>query len=167
MTAMRVDGPILKELNGRPAHELYDRYLHIENNDQFFFNVLEFPFLFKTMDLEILRTPIACFDDGSMLLAAPVPEGAKLRFAYGDPDEIMAAIHKTAEQVAEFRPVAIMIFPCGGAASLRLDDGLGRFQVGERPVRPPRRRPRPEGLRRFALASGRRRRIGRGIRALG
>ncbi|MBQ9041316.1 MAG: GGDEF domain-containing protein [Eggerthellaceae bacterium] len=124
--ATRCTGNIVHELNGRSAQKLYEHYLHIENDESFFFNVLEFPFLLDIDGVSVLRTPIACLEDGSMILAAPVPEGSPLHIAYGDPEEILKAVREAGDELAAFRPDAIMLFPCGVRRTFWSDAGVNR-----------------------------------------
>ena len=58
----KAKGPVLKELDGEPAYKTYFRYLNINNDENFFTNTLEFPFLYELYGNDILRAPIACTD---------------------------------------------------------------------------------------------------------
>ena len=106
------DGCRIRELDGRPAYEVYRRYLGIPNDDNFFVNCLEFPLLYDYRGTSILRTPVACYEDGSIELAADVSEGSFVRMAYGDPRTILGAVNSDSNRIRAFRPDLIHIFSC-------------------------------------------------------
>lgn len=85
------EGATLKELNGRPAYETYYKYLHIRNDENFFFNTLEFPFLYRFNGIDIMRAPTASNPDGSLTMTADINNGVSARIAYGDPWTILEA----------------------------------------------------------------------------
>lgn len=121
------DGNVLFEIENGPAYDPYHRYLNIAKDDEFFFNALEFPFLFTLADgVEVMRTPIAYTDDGALVLAAAVPHGAKMRIAYGDPEEILHSVMFCGGEIAEFRPDAILLFTCGVRRTFWNDEGTNR-----------------------------------------
>lgn len=122
MVATKFQDNLLAEINGRPAHELYYKYLQIENDADFFTNALEFPLLFNVGGATVLRTPAACLPDGSIVLAAAVPEAGTVRISYGDPAEILAAVKEAGDEVAAFRPDGIMLYSCGARRTFWTDE---------------------------------------------
>ncbi|OWV11792.1 FIST N-terminal domain-containing protein [Fibrobacter sp. UWB5] len=62
----KAKGPVLYELNGEPAYEIYHRYLNIQNDEHFIYNTLEFPLFYKRNGIDIMRAPVACNEDGSV-----------------------------------------------------------------------------------------------------
>lgn len=116
------DGCLIKELDGRPAYEVYRRYLGIPNDENFFVNCLEFPLLYDFRGISILRSPIACYEDGSIEVAADVGEGSFVRMAYGDPRTILGAVNNDSNRVRAFRPDLIHIFSCSARKAFWGDD---------------------------------------------
>ena len=103
---------LLYELDGKPAYDAYHRYLNILKDENFFFNTLEFPFFYKHHGINILRAPISCNDDGSLVMTADIDENVKARLAYGDPWTILASVRKDGQKIGEFNPEIIKVFSC-------------------------------------------------------
>lgn len=53
------NGSVLQELDGIPAYDVYRKYLNIKNDENFFYNTLEFPLFYEHNNTTILRTPVA------------------------------------------------------------------------------------------------------------
>lgn len=103
---------VLYELDNKPAFEAYHKYLNIPNDDNFYMNTLEFPFLYDCGGTVILRTPISCNSDGSINMAENMETGSMVKLAYGNPNSIMEATETACRQLQEFCPEAIHIFSC-------------------------------------------------------
>ena len=108
----KAEGSALKELNGKPAYEIYFRYLHIKNNEHFFNNTLEFPFLYKHNGIDIMRAPTASNQDGSLTMTSDIEEGVLARIAYGDPWTILETTHEAGKDLLSFAPDAITVYSC-------------------------------------------------------
>ena len=121
----KAKGNILYQLDGKPAYDTYYKYLNIKNDDNFFTNTLEFPFLYELNGLDILRAPIACNDDGSIVMTADIAENVKARIAYGDPWTILENVYNAATQFQDFIPETFNIFSCAGRRTFWGDDEIG------------------------------------------
>ena len=108
----RADKGILYELDGKPAFEVYKRYLNIEKNDNFFSNTLEFPLFLEREGVNILRCPLAANDDNSLVMSSDMEENAFVKIAYGDPDMILNSIMQDGQKIADFQPEVIQTFSC-------------------------------------------------------
>ena len=108
----KAKGAILYELDGRPAFETYYKYLNIQNDEHFFTNTLEFPFVYELNGINILRAPIASNEDGSLEMTADIEEGVNARIAYGDPWTILESVKNGAEGIRPFQPEIIHVFSC-------------------------------------------------------
>ena len=106
------DGCFLKELNDRPAFEIYYRYLHIQNDKNFFFNTLEFPFLYRQNGIDIMRAPVASNPDGSLTMTADISQNVQARIAYGDPWTILDSAWQEGNRILKFAPESIFVFSC-------------------------------------------------------
>ena len=128
MVATSYEGNVVKELNGEAAYDLYYRYLKIENDDNFFYNVLEFPFLFDLKSgASVLRMPVACLPGGAMVLAAAVPpDSTGVRLAYGDPGDILQSVIKGGHEIEYFRPDGLFLFSCGARRAFWTDASCNR-----------------------------------------
>ena len=120
------DGPILLELDGKPAYEVYYKYLKIKNDDDFFNNTLEFPFFYEHNGIDLLRAPIASERDGSIVMTADMEKNVKARIAYGDPWTILANVNEEATKLRNFIPEAISVFSCAARRTYWGDDEVGK-----------------------------------------
>lgn len=106
------DGSILHELDGTPAYQVYKRYLNIKNDENFFYNTLEFPLFYEHNDTTILRTPVASNADDSITMSSDIDVGSVVRLCYGDPVTIIDSIKQDSLTIANFAPDVIHIFSC-------------------------------------------------------
>ncbi|MBQ9519257.1 MAG: GGDEF domain-containing protein, partial [Firmicutes bacterium] len=108
----KAKGSLLCELDGKPAYETYYRYLNINNDEDFFYNTLEFPFLYRHNEIDILRAPTASLPDGSLVMTSDIEENVTARIAYGDPWTILDCVHEECHEIQKFRPEIIHIYSC-------------------------------------------------------
>lgn len=120
------EGERLKELNGRPAYETYYKYLHIKNDENFFFNTLEFPFLYRHNGIDIMRAPTASNPDGSLTMTADISQGVSARIAYGDPWTILDSAWREGNRLLGFSPEGILVFSCAARRTF-----WGNAEVGK------------------------------------
>ena len=120
------DGCILKELNHRPAYETYYKYLHIENDKDFFVNTLEFPFFYHLHGIDIMRAPVTSNADGSLVMTSDMGENVKARLAYGDPWTILDVTQEEGNRLLKFAPDCIFVFSCAGRRTFWGDREVGK-----------------------------------------
>ena len=108
------EGRVLHTLNGHPAFDMYDHYLKIPNDDHFFYNALEFPFILSHNGKALLRHALACLDDGSLVMSTDIPEGSNLYLTYGDPETMIESVKQCADTIRDFGPQVIAVFDCFG-----------------------------------------------------
>lgn len=106
------DGCILYELDGIPAYDVYHKYLNIQNDENFFYNTLEFPLFYEHNGTTILRTPVASNADGSITMTSDIDIGSVVRISYGDPGTIIESIKEDSVKLYEFQPDILHIFSC-------------------------------------------------------
>lgn len=116
------DGCVLKTLDNKPAYDAYYKYLHIKNDENFFANTLEFPFIYSHNGIDILRAPVSSNDDGSLVMTSDMNENVNARIAYGDPWTILASVNQGGERVRAFQPEVIHIFSCAARKTFWGDD---------------------------------------------
>lgn len=105
-------GSLLQELDGIPAYDVYRKYLNIKNDENFFYNTLEFPLFYEHNDTTILRTPVSSNADGSINMTSDMDIGSVVRISYGDPSTIVESIKHDSRRIAEFGPDVLHIFSC-------------------------------------------------------
>ncbi len=106
------DGCILYELNGIPAYDVYKKYLNIKNDENFFYNTLEFPLFYEHNNTTILRVPVASNPDRSITMSSDIEIGSTVRISYGDPKTILESIAHDSQRICEFAPDLLHIFSC-------------------------------------------------------
>lgn len=105
-------GSLLQELDGIPAYDVYHKYLNIKNDENFFYNTLEFPLFYEHNDTTILRTPVSSNADGSINMTSDMDIGSVVRISYGDPGTIIESIRQDSQRIAQFGPDVLHIFSC-------------------------------------------------------
>ncbi len=109
----KVKGSILYEIEGRPAYDTYYRYLNIENDENFFSNTLEFPFIFDHNGIQLLRAPTASLENGALMMTSDMCEGDMARISYGDPETILREVADGVKTLNRFAPEVIKLYSCG------------------------------------------------------
>ena len=122
----KAKGPVLYELDHKPAYDTYYKYLSIRNDDHFFNNTLEFPFFYEHNGINILRAPIASGEDGSLMMTADMEENVRARIAYGDPWTILDSVDNEALKLKTFIPEAIHVFSCAARRTFWGDEEIGK-----------------------------------------
>ena len=106
------DGSILQELDGIPAYEIYQKYLKIQNDENFFYHTLEFPMFYEHNGTTILRVPVASNPDNSITMSSDMEVDSIVRISYGDPATIVESIRATGVEIQDFQPDLLHIFSC-------------------------------------------------------
>jgi diguanylate cyclase (GGDEF)-like protein len=112
MTITDSDGMYVKTIDNINAFEIYSRYIDIENDDKFFQNVLEFPFLLERNGDILARTPLSVKKDGTIKFLADINKGEKFRIGYGNPENIIRNVKDVKKTMCEFQPDAIFLYTC-------------------------------------------------------
>lgn len=117
---------VLFELDGKPAYETYFRYLNIGNDEDFFYNTLEFPFFYYHNGIDILRAPTMSQPDGSLIMTSDIEENVTAKIAYGDPWTILDIVRKSGDEIHKFCPESICVFSCAARRTFWGDDEVGK-----------------------------------------
>jgi c-di-GMP phosphodiesterase len=102
----------MKELNGIPAFNIYEKYLGIKNDENFVRNTLEFPVLIERDGDYLARVPQDCDESGMITFSADIKKGEKARLAYGIPHDIISNSIVIKKKMSAFIPETILIFIC-------------------------------------------------------
>ncbi len=111
---------IIKELNWRPAYEVYKEVIEANSANEFtetnFIDIAKiFPFgIYKEAAEFVVRDPIAINDDGGIICISEVPENSTLQILTADPEKLILAAREVAIQTYHEENVAnyLMIFNC-------------------------------------------------------
>lgn len=112
MTITEVDGMVVKKVDGKPAFDVYQRYLDIPEDGNFFLNAIEFPFLLQRQGDILARVPVAVAPQGGVQFIADVAAGDRFRIGYGDPDLIIADAMDVQRTIQAFAPQAVFLYTC-------------------------------------------------------
>jgi len=113
MRITKVDGLRVMQVDDQPAFEVYRRYLNIQDNESFFLNALEFPFLLEGDGGLMARVPIAVDQQGGLQFVADIHEGETFRIGYGDMDLVVENSKKLHDAMTQFSPEVIFLYTCG------------------------------------------------------
>lgn len=130
------EGPIMKELNGQPAYETYYKYLYIQNDENFFYHTLEFPFLYRDKGIDIMRAPTASTPEGYLVMTSDIRQDSNARLAYGDPWTILESTKEKAVALTSFAPECIVVFSCAGRRTFWGNEGVGKETESYQQVAP-------------------------------
>ena len=122
MQVTEVDQLLVKTVDGKPAFDVYRHYLNISNDENFFLNALEFPFLLERSGELVARVPIAADSDGALQFIADIQAGERFRIGYGDMDLIVSDALHIHQSMADFSPQAIFLYTCGCRRFLMQND---------------------------------------------
>jgi signal transduction histidine kinase len=123
MTITEVGEMSVKTIDDKPAFSVYEKYLGISPDENFFQNCLEFPFLIYRNGKVITRVPFFVNDiDGSIQLVADVQVGEKFRIGYGNPQMIIDESMHIQNKMKSFQPESILLYTCICRRFLMQDD---------------------------------------------
>lgn len=120
------DGNLLTHIENRPALEVYQRYLGIPADENFFRLANVFPLFFEAEGVQVLRVVSGFRPDGALALAASVSLAENVRFAYGDPLHIIDEVMDRAEAYRQFAPQSLRIYSCAARRLFWGDDEVSR-----------------------------------------
>lgn len=123
MEVTKSAGKVIEEIDQVTAFEIYEKYLDLSLEDD---DLLVFPLVVEDGEYRFLRTPQYARDDKKLQMFVSIPEGAKVRIAYGDQNTILDELHAAATQIARFQPEAIKAFSCAGRRLFWGDEEVGR-----------------------------------------
>lgn len=131
MTVTKADGKLLYEIDHEPALAVYDKYLKIPNDENFYRNAFEFPFLRYVNDTYMMRMPFFSTEDGAISLVASVEEGDTLYLSYGDISTILNEIYDARTRLTRFHPQYVRLHNCASRKMFwgdRIDKEVKPFQ---------------------------------------
>ena len=123
MTITRRKDPFtVQTINGRPAVEMYQKYLGLAMDEDIMTEMLTFPLFLHRSGIALARLPQSSEADGSLHFAGDFYEGEHVQIAYGDPQEILDTADQLSIGMAEFHPEALYFVSCVARELLLADD---------------------------------------------
>ena len=111
----KVDGAVVYELDGKPAYDVYNHYLQIKKDSNFFYNALEFPWEVRVdEETAYIRHAKSVNPDGSIVMSSDIPQGSDIRLTYGDPRRIIEHTKQTGIKILDFAPQVVYVINCMG-----------------------------------------------------
>ncbi|MCU0324637.1 MAG: FIST C-terminal domain-containing protein [Spirosomaceae bacterium] len=118
--ATSTDKNIIKELNWRPAFDVYKEVIELNSENSFsksdFIEIAKiFPFgIYKEGAEFVVRDPIAVNDKGEIICISEVPENSTLQILTGDPEKLIIAATDVAKQTYQEQDdlACLMVFDC-------------------------------------------------------
>lgn len=92
----------IETIDDAPAIEVYKKYLGIEPNEALLFNVFEFPLVVNRGTFNAARVAVQYDEEGRMYMLGDVKQNEKIRFTYGNPEEILQGTWKISERIRKF-----------------------------------------------------------------
>jgi len=110
------DGTVVYELDGKPAYDVYNHYLQIHKDKNFFYDALQFPWEVKVDDDDTvyIRHAKSVNPDGSIVMSTNIPQGAEIRITFGDPRRIINHTKQTSTEIKKFSPEVVYVINCMG-----------------------------------------------------
>jgi diguanylate cyclase (GGDEF)-like protein len=122
LTITDINGMEVISVDNEPAFNIYRRYLGIENDENFFLNALEFPFLLNRNGNVIARVPVSGTPNGGVQFIADLELGETFRIGYGDPHSIIDDAKEIHTSMKEFGSQVTFLYSCGCRRFLMQED---------------------------------------------
>ena len=110
------------EIDNQKPVDVYKKYLGVRTNKVFINNISEFPLIVERNGLYIGRTPSGVGENGEVYLEGDILEGEKVRFSFGEHDEILNGTRNAAERMNTFGPEALSLVICGNRFNFLQDE---------------------------------------------
>lgn len=112
VTITAMDGNmVIKELD-HIAVNFYEKYLKIDPSVDFDKKTLSFSLVVEKDGVELVRLPMSCHKNGSLVFNIALHVGDKLRMAYGDPNKIINGSRRVLGRIRDFGPQGMLLFSC-------------------------------------------------------
>lgn len=112
VTITAMDGNmVIKELD-HIAVNFYEKYLKIDPSVDFDKKTLSFSLVVEKDGVELVRLPMSCHKNGSLVFNIALHVGDKLRMAYGDTNEIINGSRRVLGRIRDFGPQGMLLFSC-------------------------------------------------------
>ena len=116
----------IKTIDGRPAAELYERYLEIDPGDDFGGLALPFPLITYSNDLPVAHVAIRTGDEGELFFSSDFQEDDYVSLSYSKVDYLLQRSLDLANGLRTFAPQAVVMSPCLNRRAFLGDAAEGR-----------------------------------------
>ena len=113
MTVTKAEGTRLYELDGVSVSDVYTKYLGKNIGDNLPHSAIEFPLIkLDENGLEVCRTFVHRFEDGSLQTIGNIFEGDKVKFAFGNINLVIDTTEQKTSELYSYYPEAIFTYSC-------------------------------------------------------
>ncbi|MCR5177115.1 MAG: response regulator [Anaerovibrio sp.] len=102
----------ITKLNDMPATEIYHHYLNVLPDDNFVFNIAEFPLAVERNGCLIAWVPIGHDDQKRLYFNGDVYDGETIRLTYGVHNEMIQETARISRRMCSFAPDGIFLSVC-------------------------------------------------------
>jgi diguanylate cyclase (GGDEF)-like protein/PAS domain S-box-containing protein len=120
---------IVYSIDNIPIKKLYKKYLGAEVTDNLPSSGTEFPLITTRNGINIARSTVAVLEDDSFLFAGNLSTGEKVRFAYGNLNEMHNAIDSDYIKFSKLPIESIFAYSCSGRKSLMGEELESEFKM--------------------------------------
>ena len=103
----------IARLDDMPATEIYHHYLRVTPDENFVFNIAEFPLAIERNGCLIARVPPIHDDEGRIYFNGDIYEGEKIRLTYAVPADLLNETAQHSNYMCDFVPEGIFLTICG------------------------------------------------------
>ncbi len=115
-------GMSVQGINHMRALDMYRRYIHAPEHEDFAMMAAEFPFLLERNGKLLARVPIGRDSDGALQFMADMQEGESFRLGYGDPHRMLEDVGGMQQDLQRLLPECLLLFVCGCRRYLLQED---------------------------------------------
>ena len=101
------------KLNGMPATNIYEHYLQVKPDENFVYNISEFPLAVERNGCLIARVPPVYDEMGRIYFSGDVHLGEKMRLTYAVPANLLQETDRASEKLCSFVPESVILTLCG------------------------------------------------------
>ena len=109
-------------IDGITPVELYKEYLGVKPNKFFTNNICEFPLMIHRNGVDICVIPFDHGEQGEVYFISSIKDDETLRFSFATHDEVLDAVRRSCEDMADFAPEALFLVLCGNRINFLQED---------------------------------------------
>lgn len=103
---------LVETIDKKPAMALYEKYLGLKPDANFYANNAAFPLLEQTGNMMSARIPFDFNEQGAIRFFTPMPEGARVSLSYSRRGMLLEHAFNCAKWIASFKPEAMILITC-------------------------------------------------------
>ena len=103
----------ISSIDGLRPTEIYQRYLKVVPDENFVYNITEFPLAVERNGCLMARVPPRYDEEGRIYFSSDVYEGEKIRLTYAVHDELLRETAEASLEMWQFAPEAMFLVACG------------------------------------------------------